>query len=169
MRIAWRGRAARRFIGHWPAVIATPASEVTIFSSCSQSIARAWFEADHIWNLCDVSHGERLSPDERATHDHPAVRHAEYPWSLPIPRRRPPGHLGDHRDPGPRLDLLRAVRAALRQRHAEGRRLPLLLLLPADLHAGAGRGDVDRHHAAAQIAPRIARARRRGPGGRQRR
>jgi hypothetical protein len=45
---------------------------VTIFSLCSQSIAHSWFETDHIWNLCDVSHGERLSPDERATMTQPS-------------------------------------------------------------------------------------------------
>jgi ABC-type multidrug transport system fused ATPase/permease subunit len=32
-----------------------------------ESIAHSWFETDRIWNLGDVSHGERLSPDERAT------------------------------------------------------------------------------------------------------
>jgi ABC-type multidrug transport system fused ATPase/permease subunit len=32
-----------------------------------ESITHSWFETDRIWNLGDVSHGERLSPDERAT------------------------------------------------------------------------------------------------------
>src|ERR1700745_1664376 len=71
MRIAWRGWA-RRFACHWPAVIAVLASEVTPFSLCSQSIAYSWFEPDHAWNLGDVSHGERLSPDERATMTQPS-------------------------------------------------------------------------------------------------
>src|SRR4030095_12389589 len=45
---------------------------MTIFSLCSQSIARSWSETDHIRNLCDVSHGERLSPDERAIMTQPS-------------------------------------------------------------------------------------------------
>jgi hypothetical protein len=37
-----------------------------------ESIAHSWFETDRIWNLGDVSHGERLSPDERATMTQPS-------------------------------------------------------------------------------------------------
>src|SRR5260370_42556006 len=114
-----------------------------------------------MWKLCYVSHIEWVFLDEWGIHVS-ADLHAEDLWWLPVPGRRKSGHLGDHRHSSTRLDLLRAVGPALRQRHAEGWRLPLLLLLPADLHARAGGRDVDRHYAAEEIA---SRAGRRGGGG----
>src|SRR5215469_15077061 len=67
----------------------------------------------------------------------------------PVPqRRRGASHyLGRHRDPDGGRHLLHALGADLRPAHAEDRRLPLLLRVPAALHAG------HRHRALAGRAP----------------
>src|SRR5947209_12883978 len=73
----------------------------------------------------------------------PATCCTEPRW-FPVPVRRPSRHHGRHRHPDHRGGLLLAVRAAVREGHADGRRLPVLLLLPAHLHAGGGHRARDR-------------------------
>src|SRR5205823_7782851 len=60
---------------------------------------------------------------------------------------------GRHRRPDHRADLLRALGADLRPGHPQGGRLPVLLLLPARLHARSGHSALDRHHAAEEDEP----------------
>src|ERR1700689_2357718 len=68
------------------------------------------------------------------------------------PDCRPPRHLGGHRRADHRLDLLLAVRADIRPHHPEDRRFPLLLLLPAGVHARGLDRAPDRHRAAEEAA-----------------